>query len=288
MDITSEALKDVPVMMKRITFINSQHITADTANQLTSGQHWDSCGFSAGAKFVNRKIDEAVQALDPKAPNVNAAMKAFGLWLHSVQDFYAHSNWVESGYTSEVNADAEQRWTVPSPYSAWTAAGPDVIPLEGSPPPGITLSPVGSTGTDRKEISVSGAETGKGLMTGNVYWSTDCPAAVSRGHWDFGAWPPPAGGDCDAISPTCTGLNKDNPTRPKYAEARALAVKQTKTEYYRLKALVSKKYKGGKSFMESTFESPSFLQREERPHSESHRSPVPLGDGRQEGLRRRV
>lgn len=58
-----------------------------------SNAHFDNCAFSASIDYINERIaaiDVAVQGSDHKA-----ALKAIGQVLHALQDFHAHSNYVE-------------------------------------------------------------------------------------------------------------------------------------------------------------------------------------------------
>lgn len=64
-------------------------------DQFSSAKHFDGENFSAGAGRVKSLLDQAVNQI--KANDTAGARNSVGSALHSVQDFYAHSNWVESG-----------------------------------------------------------------------------------------------------------------------------------------------------------------------------------------------
>ncbi len=60
--------------------------------------HFDGCDFDGGAKFIRdqwAEIDKLIKGGCEK--NLCDIMKAWGRISHAVQDFYAHSNWVELG-----------------------------------------------------------------------------------------------------------------------------------------------------------------------------------------------
>lgn len=64
-------------------------------DQFSSAKHFDGENFTAGASRVKNLLDQAVTQI--KANDAAGARNSVGSALHSVQDFYAHSNWVESG-----------------------------------------------------------------------------------------------------------------------------------------------------------------------------------------------
>lgn len=69
-------------------------------DQTSSALHFDGENFEGGQnRLVNLKI-EVVDAL--KANKPDAARKSLGGALHTLQDFYAHSNWVELGNNSPL------------------------------------------------------------------------------------------------------------------------------------------------------------------------------------------
>jgi heterokaryon incompatibility protein Het-C len=68
----------------------SQGNLLQDANQFTSNLHFDNCTFAEGAAYYAERWNVIESAGDPIT-----ALHTFGQILHSVQDFYAHSNWVE-------------------------------------------------------------------------------------------------------------------------------------------------------------------------------------------------
>lgn len=83
--------KSMKEARKQITDANKE-VDAD---QVSSAKHFDAENFSAGASRVKNLLDQAVTQI--KANDAAGARNSVGSALHSVQDFYSHSNWVESG-----------------------------------------------------------------------------------------------------------------------------------------------------------------------------------------------
>ncbi|KAF9775388.1 hypothetical protein IL306_006507 [Fusarium sp. DS 682] len=63
-----------------------------------SALHFDGENFDGGQKRLTQLKDDVIKYL--KDDNRGAARKSLGNALHTLQDFYAHSNWVELGNTS--------------------------------------------------------------------------------------------------------------------------------------------------------------------------------------------
>jgi len=60
-------------------------------------RHFDHCGFTRSTDYIYGEYAQAIDAFDPENASFdwNAGWAAFGRLLHTVQDFYAHTNWVE-------------------------------------------------------------------------------------------------------------------------------------------------------------------------------------------------
>lgn len=190
-------------------------------------EHFDNCQFSASVNHINnlyrRAHDSALLDLDRVAEN-------FGRLLHTAQDFYAHSNWVELGQSDLFDrAPGYWRTVVPKQLIG------NVMVIEGSdsdfPPDAFTF------GGTRKRVTVTHAgQEYLALISGVAYTTEGCPARIAVGHWDGGTGlnPPNVG------SPE--GLNKDHPDRIGYYAARLLAVAQTTHEWCRLLNLTRDTY----------------------------------------------
>ena len=72
--------------------------------KLDSAYHVDNCRVGDAFRSLRRRYDDLVEALAPDQPDFDRAKKLFGTILHTSQDFYAHSNWVDAGQTALVGA----------------------------------------------------------------------------------------------------------------------------------------------------------------------------------------
>jgi hypothetical protein len=127
-----------------------------------------------------------------------AARKLLGQALHSLQDFYAHSNWVELGFRGTEIDTRLGRSIVPNPPSGFA-------PARSGDPGALNPTLVGSR--DRNSLT-SGYFMGLGP-------SASCQA--------------PAGKMRHGAAIICSkGLNKDENGRAGYAEAEALAITATR------------------------------------------------------------
>lgn len=179
-----------------------------------------------GASFARR----TVAALDPAQPSGQAdllAIRAFGRSLHALQDFYAHTNWIELG--GEVLVDsALTEFPRLAPYSTIPSSG-FVVVQGGKPKQGPLSRDVKASYPENAVVSVKQGPRGKtrslGLISGTVdYEAGDyCPRSVAMTHDE---------------------LNKDKSTlserSQQYEAARTLATLQTEHEWCRLRALTQK------------------------------------------------
>ena len=65
----------------------------DLLHQGDSFAHFDNCAFDPGVAFVQEQLAQAKTSADHDA---FGAMADLGRALHAIEDFYAHSNYVES------------------------------------------------------------------------------------------------------------------------------------------------------------------------------------------------
>ena len=150
--------------------LNTDKDESDGGEFWTPAAHFDNEQVAAGAARLKLKLNEALDALDDC--NAVLARERLGRALHGVQDFLAHSNWVEN---------------------------------HGS---GDALDPL--TLTDPAKDVVCEPKTHKGALTTGYYFRDKTQA------------PPP--GKCLHDGK----LNKDDPSRPFHAEARARGLIETK------------------------------------------------------------
>ena len=96
---------------------------AGDTNAADDRRHFDSCRFREAASYVNGRHNDVVSALSGPNPDNEAAITSFGRLLHTVQDFYAHSDWLQllgspSGpVASQLVAGETGYWTEFEPLS---------------------------------------------------------------------------------------------------------------------------------------------------------------------------
>jgi hypothetical protein len=86
--LTERACPDDPTVRDNLWVIVAANVATDL-DQFDSALHFDNCAFALGAQ----RIDELWQLID--SPIEQNRYVTFGTMIHTVQDFYAHSNWVE-------------------------------------------------------------------------------------------------------------------------------------------------------------------------------------------------
>jgi choline dehydrogenase-like flavoprotein len=75
---------------RQLNFVINANLWQDT-RPLESRVHFDNCCFEDGAEY----IEEEWRSIVNDDPSAESALGALGRILHTVQDFYAHSTWVE-------------------------------------------------------------------------------------------------------------------------------------------------------------------------------------------------
>ncbi len=200
--------------------INSGDEGADNIGEFGHREyHSTGCDFQGTTENINRLYDQIVSNIDDK----DAMAKTFGLLLHPVQDFYAHSNWVELGRNDLIESSSDSKWPVLKPFQEYKGV---IIVQVGDErkgehydiPDGYTLD------RDDKVVHVStsdGAYPGLISATSSEY-KNNCP---------YGE-----------MSITHHEINKDSESREGYDEARALAEAQTINEWCRLQNLVEQSH----------------------------------------------
>jgi hypothetical protein len=225
--------------------INNADISADEIEKFkTSKFHVYSCDFQGATENINRLYDQLL---------INPKPETFGLLLHPVQDFYAHSNWVELGRKDLIDNN-DDKWTVLKPFQEYKGIiivqGDDEDDNDDDNKADIhmdyTLSRTGKV----VYVSSQSYENRPGLIS-TVYESSNyCPEDIALDH---------------------DTLNKDIPDRDGYPQARALAVAQTIHEWCRLLNLVE--LNDGQAGVQLIFD--SWVEDKEKANSVCHRSPSP-------------
>jgi hypothetical protein len=209
-----------------VTALQAANVATDVQFVLVSANHFDDCNFTGGSQVVIDSEAAAVSALDPAAPVIESdvlAIQAFGRALHAVQDFYAHSNWVESGAVGLVDTSLGS-FPVLAPYAVVGTSALRVI--EGEPAKHTKLSRDDGAAYPQNAIvrvkTKDVKKDGLGLISGTVDYEPgdSCPVSIAMTHDE---------------------LNKDKASiagrERQHAQTMALATQQTQHEWCRLRAL---------------------------------------------------
>ena len=198
--------------------MDGEHAQADSGETFENKVHFDGCKFKEGTELINDLYHDTIDELDPANPNADPWQAAddFGYLTHPAQDFYAHSNWVETGQSDLIDSGLGFL-AVPE---KWSQIRPDVIVGQGE----MDTLPAGwsvhrDPGSLVPTVTTDTNETFKALVSGN----NDSAANL------------PVPDDCaDPITVYHSELNKDEDSRTGFPAARSLAVQQTEHEWCRL------------------------------------------------------
>jgi hypothetical protein len=229
--VTNEALESLGFCRDARDGIETGNLLTDILEQLTASAHFDGESLPDGSRRLLDKIDAVVELVDAAvndddeffgfdfldgtlgliqnavgivSPTVagilgttneqRSAWSACGQGLHSLQDFYSHSNWVEMGNDS--------------PFEKLGTEELPPVPEDSRPCP-----------DDPAVLDLDG-DGGNILTTGYFDFSPSrhCELLSEPGKCRHG-WD---------LAGCASGLNKDEPTRPNYATARAIAVAATR------------------------------------------------------------
>jgi hypothetical protein len=206
------------------------NVETDVQFVLVSANHFDNCDFSGGSQVVASNQATAVGYLAPAALDTPAAdaqaIVHFARSLHALQDFYAHTNWVELG--GDVLLD-ESSTAFPTlrPYSSVPSSS--FVIVQGAKPKKVEL-----TRKAKAPYPASASVT--------VKWGPVRALGLISGTVDYEAGvfcPPP-------VAMTHEQLNKDQSSTPgraaQHEAAKALAIAQSRHEWCRLTALVQAAY----------------------------------------------
>jgi hypothetical protein len=211
--------------------------------------HYDNCNFDGTITRINENYDSLINDLNPNSLSLGKAISDFGLILHAVEDFYAHSNYAElykAGYVKGLVDDGFGKWTVLKQNDRLSTE-PNIVVLENSLPPNLkafvqenALPPNVVPHYSNHIVNLtdsSGKWYGYGLISGTFGSSTGhdstlssgnhCPIQTSIPHYGAGEVVsflhhiPPVGPVSTVVSSFlqtayCTdpiGLNKDEPCR---------------------------------------------------------------------------
>lgn len=199
-----------------ILALQAGNVATDVQFVLNSATHFDDCNFTGGSSWVRDHEAAAVTAIG--AGDDATALVELARSLHAVQDFYAHSNWIETGLTGLVDASTT---AFPQLTGYATLSPSGVVVVDGQPPPGTAVSRRRGARYPQSAVVYvrqDGASS-FGLISGTVEYEPGdhCPPQVAMTH--------------DA-------LNKDKSTlagrQQQYEAAYSLAVQQTRHEWCRV------------------------------------------------------
>jgi len=231
--ITSEAL---PFLNSgTLSDINDEHFNQDVFGQFQEFNHFDQSFFVESAAKLNERYTTALGQANPGCFNPGNMADNFGKNLHAIQDLYAHSNWVETQAAGLVRTDAlldygSGFFNALNPYSLHDG----VMTIQGN-----SETPFGAGSflarVDRVITVFDGTVLYPGIITGSVnpllYGDDQTPDSVAMSHGG-------TAGNPDYPGP----LAKDAEGDLYYAEARSMAIQQTRHEFYRLMQLVTAQY----------------------------------------------
>jgi hypothetical protein len=87
--LTTAACPDDPKIKDELDVIVAANLATD-ANQFNSAWHFDNCAFGPGTE----RIEDLWGLIRSTTVETNTFVD-FGTMIHTVEDFYAHSNWIE-------------------------------------------------------------------------------------------------------------------------------------------------------------------------------------------------
>lgn len=121
-DITKRA-NEAQLDDQQLELVIAANIAQDL-QQTLSEIHFDNCTFAESIEYINSEWRLVKQAGDRLG---DAALAAFGRLLHTTQDFYAHSNWIELHvHQSPIPIWDQSLGTLPSDIvsGTWWIGGP--------------------------------------------------------------------------------------------------------------------------------------------------------------------
>lgn len=209
--------------------LQALNVATDLRFILESRYHFDDCNFSQASATVRAEQAAAVEYLNPNDSTPQSTFRAlerFARSLHIVQDFYAHTNWVESEAPGLLDQSLSE-FPVLAPYS--TLPNSNVVIVEGAVPKGTAVTrdhdaPYPENAVVRVQRRAS---RWLGLISGSVDYEPGdaCPRQVRMTHDE---------------------LNKDRSDAPdrtlQHEQAKALATQQTTHEWCRLRALTAARW----------------------------------------------
>jgi hypothetical protein len=212
LNFTPTAIKEVADADYDVDCGGVKYVCSCQECQMDPSRHFDSENYSTSSLRIVKLKEAIIANLSSSSPNGAVARAQLGQALHTIQDFYAHSTWVQIGGTG-INMELGRQVLentdndLASPVAA-TCSDSDHATL---------TSPVGQT-----EVTTGFFLASKDNGTGTTGICYIGPVAGKCRHGDFGA------NDLSSIYGVCpTGISQDRPSRPFYSQATSLAIAAT-------------------------------------------------------------
>lgn len=112
---------------KAITELEDANTSTDKWHPFDSKRHFDGEAFNEASSMLITLKNSVITAIKGSEPDGSSARESLGTALHAIQDFYAHSNWVEIGKTG-INEDLGKKVMAdPSTLTAFCPSDPAVL-----------------------------------------------------------------------------------------------------------------------------------------------------------------
>ena len=212
-----------------VTALQVANVATDVEFFVVNANHFDDCNFTGGSQVVSASQAQAVAFLDPSAATPESdllAIRAFARSLHAMQDFYAHTNWIELGGEMLVDSSLGAFPTL-RPYAVVPSSG--FVIVQGRKPKRAAIerdedAPYPTNAVVNVKL---GRTRTPGLISGTVDYEAGnfCPPQATMTHDE---------------------LNKDKSTNigrtQQHEAAKTLAILQSEHEWCRLRALTFAKW----------------------------------------------
>lgn len=229
-EITENALPFLDEdLLEDLGELNEDTDSGDT--QYDNTYHVDNCRMAETFESIRGRYEGVVAGI--KDGFIVGAVSQFGKILHTTQDFYAHSNWVDVGQPGLVTDGYPFEFPTAPPGTSFGVAPASVVALEEPLPADWSVSlPANS----RSPVVTTPGGTLVGLITGTYSDNTQgsaCPAGASIPHGDL---------FIDDDDGPGVYLSKDDPDSINHDLAKNAAISQTTEEFCRWARLVLLRY----------------------------------------------
>ena len=205
-DITSSAFTSSPfdfLISEAFDAIMYGHEFSDllSFNQDNPHFHFDNCEFTGSIKHINGNYQNLLNLISSKQssklfnnhPNDhNGALEKFGEVLHTAQDFYAHTNWVE--IADELKFGVTQDTLIDPGFGLWSDLTPGklidktkVMTIQNHPNLNFPLTRDLQSHlviVDNPSDNIVGLISGVAANPLNPGGFGSCPPNIALGHWD--------------------------------------------------------------------------------------------------------